>query len=335
MTTKNNQELLQQIDRLHSKHRNNPQYIQIWNSLCIELNWFFLQENVKPQYKYINQLLRTTKYGRSWPFNSPLLNQPISIPGFYPMFFNYSLYMPKSELQHFTYGIYELAETLLMLRIAPYIKSFIDVGANIGYYSFLMSKFVPVTSFEPCSETYGYLLKGIEYNQLNVNALKYAVSDIAGEQNLYLSDDPGHNSLCPAPEHNRQETIKAVTLEEYRSAQTLIKIDVEDHEISVLKGMTQWLGSKKEAPLIMVESLAPNNKKVISILESYGYKVYSVNNKPKHGDLPLLPASKSSPNWLAIPAWFTQDIFAPIDIRILTPSDKLLNLLKFLQEWDK
>ena len=52
---------------------------------------------------------------------------------------------------------------------------------------------------------------------------------------------------------------------------SLIKIDVEGHELEVLEGAVTALSVAK--PLLIIESFPPKQKKVISLLLEYGYKI--------------------------------------------------------------
>jgi hypothetical protein len=52
---------------------------------------------------------------------------------------------------------------------------------------------------------------------------------------------------------------------------SLIKIDVEDHEVEVLKGAINTLSNAK--PLLIIESFPPKQDKVIAQLQAYGYNL--------------------------------------------------------------
>ncbi len=76
--------------------------------------------------------------------------------------------------------------------------NFIDVGANIGYYSLLASGKVGISgavySFEPSTREYKRLIDNIKLNNCsNVTPYNIALSDHSGETELHVSE--GHTGL--------------------------------------------------------------------------------------------------------------------------------------------
>jgi len=273
-------------------------------------------------------LLHLTKYSRRWAYDSPIFKAPISLPDFIAVSLGFELYLTKENIASYIDGVYELTETLLITRLLPHFSRFIDVGANVGYFTCLAAKYgKEVIAFEPSSATYSQLLKGIEKNGFNVTAHNKAVGEVAGSQDFFICDDPGRSSLV-GPWDNK-EKVEVVTLDQFASPNTLIKIDVENYEEPVLRGMQKWLQSP-DRPIILIESWPPYNKAVIPTLQQY-YKIYTINPKPKHGAMPLLPIGSKGFNYLALPADY--DIFKPIDMRLFTATDKLENLLAFALNW--
>jgi len=71
-----------------------------------------------------------------------------------------------------------------------------------------------------------------------------------------------------------QITVNSRTMDsevEDNNIPTLIKIDVEGHEVEVLEGAINTLSDAN--PLIIIESFPPKQEKVISLLKAYGYKL--------------------------------------------------------------
>lgn len=141
----------------------------------------------------------------------------------------------------------------------------VDVGANKG--SFLPSLSWAagpgrVVAFEPQAELAGYLRRACRAARLtNVAVEASGVSDRAGTLNLHVpgagaspgaSLEPAVAALSPG----RDVAVPVVTLDEYFRDETrriaAVKIDVEGHELAVLRGAGALL--ERHGPLVVFES---------------------------------------------------------------------------------
>ena len=92
-------------------------------------------------------------------------------------------------------GIWEPHETSLILDLLQPGDTFLDVGANIGYFSILAAAAVgeagSVMAYEPDPENYRLLQANVELNALRPRVISTAaaLSDANGEGRLYLSAD--------------------------------------------------------------------------------------------------------------------------------------------------
>ena len=126
-----------------------------------------------------------------------------------------------------------------------------DIGANIGYYAVQFARVAcpPATvhAFEPVSAQAALLRENVGLNRLhNVVINQAAVSDRAGAQRIYVAagSNTGQSSLARVSPHSEQ--VDTVTVDEYCASRSiaridLVKIDVEGHELQVLKGMAGML----------------------------------------------------------------------------------------------
>jgi FkbM family methyltransferase len=138
----------------------------------------------------------------------------------------------------------------------------IDVGANLGFYTILLSSLVgnegKVYSFEPSYKTFIRLTKNLELNKIN-NAIieNFGCGDTEGEFSLYKDRKfSGMDRMVNKQiNYNHLEYVKLITLdkyfENYNNRIKLIKIDTEGFEPRVLLGAVQLI--KKHQPVLVLE----------------------------------------------------------------------------------
>lgn len=127
-----------------------------------------------------------------------------------------------------------------------------DVGANMGYYTIWMSKFISTTgsinSFEPNEENFKLLTNNCALNKLTNTALnKIALSNRAG--NIFFTkslDGENHISLTS---NNDTIIIACNTLDNYATEKKIghfayIKVDIEGFELDFLRGAERLLKNK-------------------------------------------------------------------------------------------
>ncbi|MCE9534142.1 MAG: FkbM family methyltransferase [Planctomycetes bacterium] len=157
-------------------------------------------------------------------------------------------------------GEYEPTETKLVRQILKDGDVFIDVGANIGWYSVHAAKLVgekgQVIAFEPEPNNLGLLRKNVQVNGLkNVVVDDRGLSSAAGSFKLFLEkDNLGMHSLVM--EHGGQKYIDVQTIrfDDYWAGKgdiKLVKIDTEGAEGMILEGMRETLKNHKNIELIV------------------------------------------------------------------------------------
>src|SRR5215813_5723448 len=162
-----------------------------------------------------------------------------------------------------------------------------DVGANIGFYSVLFSKWVgkqgKVVSFEPDPKTISLLKRNLELNHCsNAIVREIALSKVSGEDMFsrdIFTGSTGHLGTGPTYGeelfgNGRRETLVTVKTstpdDEARinGIPNLLKLDIEGGEFDVLQGATNVLANHR--PL------------VISELSSWNEKVATNNTRAAH-----------------------------------------------------
>jgi FkbM family methyltransferase len=147
-------------------------------------------------------------------------------------------------------------EVSVMTRFVGPGDTFVDIGANFGLYSMIAAERIgsegKLYAFEPNPHTFEYLRHSALANRLfwlpNYTFENQAVSDRGGS--LEFAFDPGN--LGSAHVRNTDDAagpmtiveVNGVRLDDYFSEGEqldFVKIDVEGHELHVLKGMTQTI----------------------------------------------------------------------------------------------
>ena len=139
----------------------------------------------------------------------------------------------------------------------------IDAGANLGWYSLLLSTSlkppVRVFAFEPEPRNFKLLRRNLELNSCGtVTAVEKALSDSEGTLPLYLYSDKnlGRHSMLPIYDGPTVQ-VGTTSLDRFLAEEKIapervafLKIDVEGYELQVLAGAKTVLG---KVPLILCE----------------------------------------------------------------------------------
>ena len=150
---------------------------------------------------------------------------------------------------------------LLALMQAAGCRSFVDVGANIGAYSILMSQQAEqLIAFEANPAAADEMTENLALNGLEAQLHRAAVSDHCGVLQFGTVSRLAGNSAVVETADNQSfvETseVECVTLDSALSEidhPIALKIDVEGHEAEVLKGAVQTLS---RPCVLQVESLS-------------------------------------------------------------------------------
>ncbi len=131
---------------------------------------------------------------------------------------------------------------------------FVDVGAHIGLFTILAAKLVGsdgrVLAFEPDRDTFGYLTKNVDINDLDPAAVTLfckAAGSVSRTSSLWRDPhDSGSSSLIERSFLDKTSGVVDVQpLDSWASengwpAVRLIKLDCEGSEIDVILGMREW-----------------------------------------------------------------------------------------------
>lgn len=186
-------------------------------------------------------------------------------------------------------------ERLIVRKELPYCNFAIDIGANIGIYTYYFSKFCKrVESFEPVKIFTSDLRESIK-NKSNIKLNSIGLSNKEGEFEIYtpyLKDekrlDVGLTSLEKPVGHKKFITTKInlKKLDDYSfEGVELIKIDVEGHEFEVIEGAEKTIAKCKPIILIEIEQRHLKSKNINVVfgkLINLGYAGSFYLNKKFH-----------------------------------------------------
>jgi FkbM family methyltransferase len=139
------------------------------------------------------------------------------------------------------------------LKFCTKDKEAIDVGASIGLYA---AAFAEESELVHCFEAIPFVhdqrLKLLQYRYPNILTYNYAVCEEEGEKEFWLDTKKlGNNSFHNIVDGEKIK-VKTTYLDKFNFSNIgFIKIDVEGHELSVLKGARSLID--KERPVLMVE----------------------------------------------------------------------------------
>ncbi len=342
-------------------------FLHIWRSVEQSLGWWHPVGRRAQAMEYVARLIDAPR-DRIAPlvFSSPILEQDgleLTLPPnrtLYTTDYGFKLYSSGIDMwQPLATGHYytELCETLVLLRLLPFVEAFVDVGANIGFYSLLVaSQTKPPfhnTAIEPFTANFESLQMGIRANGFgnHVTPLKVAVGGKKGAADLHLCRlGSGGHSLAGLLSENQQgtEVVTVNTLDNIRAENqwpdrpTLVKIDVEGGEEEVLKGATSWLQSP-QAPILLFESWPTGgghqrrrSQATIDFVKALGYALFKIKS-PTQGGSPITPltlAAEKSPtgNYLALPPrskGLIENLDQPADFRVFSSTKRLAHLKEF------
>ncbi|WP_240732696.1 FkbM family methyltransferase [Halioglobus maricola] len=184
-----------------------------------------------------------------------------------------SIYVHGDHDQHVSRQLRESAvwepyESSLLLQVLRPGQVFIDVGANIGYFSLLAAGVVGpkgrVFAFEPDPANFILMQRSIGHNQLScIEAVNAGLAAQASDAQLYLSEhNLGDHQIFDAGDARRSVAISLLNGTDYLVARTnridLLKIDTQGSEYGVVAGLLPLLQAQA-APCRIIVELTPRS----------------------------------------------------------------------------
>jgi FkbM family methyltransferase len=194
--------------------------------------------------------------------------------------------LPQVNIDYYSKcGLFESALIDWCRQFLKPDQVFLDIGAHTGTYALsLASSCAKFEAFEPQRATYYSLCGSIALSNLThkVEAHNFGLGseDQVGMQTLHIvSDDGGGSSIWTLSQHPtlRTETIEVRTLDSMNLSNIgFVKMDVEDNELSVLKGAQETF-RRSGWPTILFESNRENGPLFDYIRDEMRYTIIPIS----------------------------------------------------------
>ncbi len=163
---------------------------------------------------------------------------------------------------------------------------FLDIGANIGFYSLLLrDKVKAVFAFEAHPDTVTLLRNNFILNEIDTSfVIPKAVADKASTVSFSnLKSGSPINTMLSASDFKKDSIeVSAISLDEFilekkfsKKYDYMLKLDVEGAEHLVIDGAMHFL-KNFAVNTILFESLSPEDDRVVKQLKKLGYSIQPI-----------------------------------------------------------
>lgn len=203
----------------------------------------------------------------------------------------------RDTLQLAVNQVYEPAETALLKEHLKAGQTFIDVGANIGYYTLLAARIVgpkgKVYAFEPDLNNFKLLVRNIAANGYsNVVPMNQALSNKAGTARLYINpSNRGDHRIYDSHDGRPSVEVGMTTLDRFFEKLDkkvhFIKMDIQGAEAAALGGMKGLIRKNKGLKLVTefspgsLKAFGADPKKYLKNLQALGFRFLEISEKAK------------------------------------------------------
>ncbi|MEM6583595.1 MAG: FkbM family methyltransferase [Pseudomonadota bacterium] len=202
-------------------------------------------------------------------------------------------------------GIWEPQETHFLLATLRPGDVFVDVGANIGYFSLLASQQVgvdgTVLAFEPEADNFALLEANGKLNECdNLMCFQLALGRDDSEAMLFLNErNRGDHSLYSDDAARPSQTIRIANgtrvIGEHCKRINCLKVDTQGAECDVLSGLEDVIHSSAD-DLVMIIEVSPmhlraagaSSRKLLELIDRNSWQLYLMDEQAEG----LLPMSR-------------------------------------------
>lgn len=189
------------------------------------------------------------------------------------------MYLPYvyDYIQNYILKNHNFFEYQIIRSISPLIdtsKTILDIGANIGNHTIYFSKILKcnkIIAFEPQKNMQSIFEKNMKLNEIdNVIFNKFALSDKKQNLSIKIFNQMCYGETSFTIDENGEYEAKALDELNLTDVQ-FVKMDVEEHELNVLKGGEKLFKQQKPILWIEIHNESPTRNDVINLLDTYGY----------------------------------------------------------------
>ncbi len=179
-------------------------------------------------------------------------------------------------------------QTIKWFRVAPG-DTVVDVGAHVGRYSLIAARSASrVIAMEPIHSSFSMLRENVKLNCFShVTALNIAISDQHGSRNMYTNNKANAATSSLEKEWSRgigrgeprgALPVECDTLDNVLGRLRLtsldwLKVDVEGHEVHVLRGAKLTLRTTRR---LIIEVARGNERSCMNLLRIAGLRLVAV-----------------------------------------------------------
>ncbi len=194
----------------------------------------------------------------------------------------------------YLYGTRERDQVSIVESAVKPGMSVLDIGANIGYYALLEASLLNgkgrVYAFEPHPSNFSMLKKNITLNSAegNIESFEKGMSNREGSLEFFVSKRSNLHTMNPTyfnTDERKGSFVDSIKVEVddisrflKNNRVDLIRMDIEGHEVEVLKGLYKVLDDMGSYPSVLFETHLPkyddnehNMKEILSKFFAKGY----------------------------------------------------------------
>lgn len=157
--------------------------------------------------------------------------------------------------------------------------AFLDVGANIGYYSvYMRPKVKAIYCFEPDPRAFAQLEKNVPKNA-EVHLVAAAMGETPGEARFTLAANTEISHLSKGGQDGITVQMHSVDsfVRDHGLAVEAIKVDVEGADMGVLRGAVETM--KQQQPIVITESAV--TAEFLQLIAGLPYRVFAYARHPE------------------------------------------------------